>query len=169
MFPAAMPASRDTVDGSPGFGVMLNAEVSPDAYTHVRRSWRTLPSGSSGRYGQVTATAHNRSPERSPLGLAPAESTTAPLRSPVRPESIQECPQGATRILCVSSGVSCVGRKMRVTTQPDRHVAKRPPCQHCGGKLHLIAILDGSGRTLVSRPLPHAGLADHARNYLDSG
>lgn len=56
-----------------------------------------------------------------------------------------------------------------VAPQPDRFLAKRPPCEHCGGMLHLIAITDGSGRILVSRPLPPAALADHTTNYLDSG
>ena len=31
-----------------------------------------------------------------------------------------------------------------VAPQPDRYVLKRPPCEHCGGMLHLIAITDGS-------------------------
>jgi hypothetical protein len=56
-----------------------------------------------------------------------------------------------------------------VAPQPDRYVSKRPPCQHCGGMLHLIAITDGSGRVLVSRPLPPLALADHVTNFLDSG
>ena len=42
-------------------------------------------------------------------------------------------------------------------------------CEHCGGMLHLIAITDGNGRILVSRPLPQTSLADHVTNYLDSG
>ena len=56
-----------------------------------------------------------------------------------------------------------------VAPQPDRYESKRPPCEHCGGTLHLIAITDGSGRVLVSRVLPSPALAEHATNYLDSG
>ena len=56
-----------------------------------------------------------------------------------------------------------------VAPQPDRYVSKRPPCEHCGGMLHLITITDGSGRILVSRPLPSPALADHVTKYLDSG
>ena len=56
-----------------------------------------------------------------------------------------------------------------VAPQPDRFVSKRPPCEHCGGQLHLIAIADASGRVLVSRELPQPALANHATNYLDSG
>ena len=56
-----------------------------------------------------------------------------------------------------------------VAPQPDRFVSKRPPCEHCGGQLHLIAITDGNGRVLVSRDLPRPVLANHATNYLDSG
>ncbi len=56
-----------------------------------------------------------------------------------------------------------------VAPQPDRFVSKRPPCEHCSGQLHLIAITDGNGRVLVSRDVPRPALASHATNYLDSG
>ena len=56
-----------------------------------------------------------------------------------------------------------------VAPQPDRYESKRPPCRHCGGTLHFVAITDSSGRVLVSRPLPSAALADHVTNFLDSG
>ena len=56
-----------------------------------------------------------------------------------------------------------------VAPQPDRYVSKRPPCEQCGGMLHLIAITDGTGRILVSRALPSPALANHATTYLDSG
>ena len=56
-----------------------------------------------------------------------------------------------------------------VVPQPERYEPKRPPCPHCGGQLHLIAITDGSGRVLVSRDVPRPTLASHATNYLDSG
>ena len=56
-----------------------------------------------------------------------------------------------------------------VAPQPDRFSCKRPPCGHCGGQLHLIAIIDDSGRVLVSRDLPPPALPSHATNYLDSG
>ncbi len=56
-----------------------------------------------------------------------------------------------------------------VAPQPDRFVSKRPPCENCGGQLHLIAITNGTGRVLVSRVLPSPALAEHATNYLDTG
>jgi hypothetical protein len=56
-----------------------------------------------------------------------------------------------------------------VAPQPDRYVSKHPPCEHCGGMLHLIAITDGSGRILVCRPRPSLALANHGTKYLDSG
>ena len=56
-----------------------------------------------------------------------------------------------------------------VAPQPERYEPKRPPCPHCGGQLHLIAITDGSGRVLVSRDVLRPTLASHATNYLDSG
>ena len=56
-----------------------------------------------------------------------------------------------------------------VAPQPDRYESKRPPCNHCGGTLHLIAITDGTGCVLVRRALPPMSLADHKTNYLDSG
>ena len=56
-----------------------------------------------------------------------------------------------------------------IAPQPDRYQSKRPPCQHCGGVLHFVAITDSSGRVLVSRPRPSLALVNHVTNFLDSG
>ena len=78
---------------------------------------------------------------------------------------------GAASLQQYSDKVSLQQRKVLsgVAPQPDRFVSKHPPCEHCGGQLHLIAITDGSGRVLVSRDVPRPALASHATNYLDSG
>lgn len=56
-----------------------------------------------------------------------------------------------------------------VAPQPDCVASKRPPFEHCGGALHLVAITNSSGRALVSRALRQPTLASHATKFLDSG